>query len=561
MTLLKKHIPPVRTVLADDFKIGDYGMAVDARLAEWKGSGFLQRLWAKDSTLWAPGPGSEVVERLGWLDLPSRMQDQVAGIKAFAEEAKTQGFTQAVVLGMGGSSLAPDVFQMTFGSKPGYPKLLVLDSTHPAAITALEKSINLARTLFVVSSKSGTTIEPLSLFRYFWARLGRATDSAGSHCVAVTDPGTPLAALAEERKFRRVFLAQPDVGGRFSALSPFGLVPAALTGMDIGLLLERARSAAGADAPDTAADASPGLRLGAALSELGKARNKLTILTSASLHGFPDWLEQLIAESLGKDGKGILPVVDEPLAAAESYGQDRVFIALLLEADHDRGLANHIASLEESGQPVIRIRLADGWDLGREMFRWEVAVAAAGAALGVQPFDQPDVELAKDLARKAMTEIQPKEQAGPPGEDAVAADADSLAQAVSGWLAQAQPKGYVALQAYLHPDEETIRSLRDLRRAVLRKTGLATTLGFGPRFLHSTGQFHKGGPNEGLFLQLLDDPAPDLSVPETDYTFGRLIHGQALGDARALEQKGRRVLRVNLKRDVAGGLERLRRAI
>ncbi|OGD28230.1 MAG: hypothetical protein A2Y56_02790 [Candidatus Aminicenantes bacterium RBG_13_63_10] len=548
---------------ADEYQLGDGAPAVAARLAEWQSSGFLKRLWAKDAALWTFGQGaaSEIVDRLGWLALPERMRSETAGIMAFAEEVKASGFTRAVILGMGGSSLAPEVFRGTFRPKPGYPELLVLDSTHPAAVAAAEKLIDPVRTLFIVSSKSGTTIEPLSLFRYFWDRLSRRSEPAGGRFIAVTDPGTPLAGLAAERKFRRVFLSPPDVGGRFSGLSPFGLVPAALMGIDIGRLLERARFAAAADAPDENAAKSPGLRLGAALAELGRSHNKLTILASASLHAFPEWLEQLVAESLGKDGRGILPIIDEPLAAVESYGRDRMFVTFLVETDQDHGLENHLAALEEAGQPVIRIRLLDVWDIGREMFRWETATAAAGAALGVQPFDQPDVELAKVLARKAMAETQPKGEGDPGGEVIVSADSDGLGRAVAGWLAQAKPKDYVALQAFLAPDDDTTRALQDIRRAILKKTGLATTLGFGPRFLHSTGQYHKGGPNEGLFLQVLDDPVPDLAVPETDDTFGRLIRGQALGDGRALEQKGRRILRVNLKHDVAGGLERLRRAI
>jgi transaldolase/glucose-6-phosphate isomerase len=544
-----------------ELRLGPYQSRVDERLAAWKAIGFGLKLWNKDTKLWAHDPAPEISGRLGWLDLPVLMQDQAEDILAFAEEVKSERFSHAVVLGMGGSSLAPDVFQKTFGSRPGYPKLLVLDSTHPASVLAVEKSIDLAHTLFIVSSKSGTTVEPLSFFRYFWAKASKASDSPGRHFAAITDPGTPLVDLARERKFRRVFLAAPDVGGRFSALTPFGLVPAALTGMDIKVLLERARIAAESNGPDAVDDAAEGLRLGAALGELGKERDKLVLLTSPSLQSFPDWLEQLIAESLGKGGKGILPIAEEPLISIEMYGPDRVFAALLLDADHDRGLVSHLASLEEAGQPVIKIDVRDTWDLGREMFLWELAVAAAGAALGVQPFDQPDVELAKDLARQAMAASGADHEAAPSDQDAMDVDSPGLGPAVAGWLAQAKPGDYIALQAYLHTQETTTRGLQDIRRAALKKTKLATTLGYGPRFLHSTGQFHKGGPNKGLFLQFVDEPARDLSVPESDYTFGRLIRSQALGDAQALRQKGRRVLRINLKGDAPGGLERVRRAI
>jgi len=561
MTPHRKHPKSGAEVHPIELRIGPYQDRVNERLAAWKALGFGLKLWNKDTKLWAHGPAAEISDRLGWLDLPVLMQDQAEDILAFAEEVRSERFSHVVVLGMGGSSLAPDVFQKTFGSRAGYPKLLVLDSTHPASVLAVEKSIDLAHTLFIVSSKSGTTVEPLSFFRYFWAKAGKVSDSPGRNFAAITDPGTPLVNLAMERKFRRVFLAAPDVGGRFSALTPFGLVPAALTGMDIRVLLERAKNAAEGNGPDAVEDAAEGLRLGAALGELGKERDKLSLLTSPSLQSFPDWLEQLIAESLGKDGKGILPIAEEPLVSIDMYGPDRVFAALLLDSDHDRGLENHLASLEQEGQPVIKIDVRDAWDLGREMFLWEMAVASAGAILGIQPFNQPDVELAKDLARKAMAAAGAGSEAASSDQDAVAVDSTGLGQAVAGWLAQARPGDYIALQAYLSPQETTTRGLQDIRRAALKKTRLATTLGYGPRFLHSTGQYHKGGPNKGLFLQFVDEPARDLPVPESDYTFGQLIRGQALGDAQALQQKGRRVLRINLKSDVPGGLERVRRAI
>ncbi len=557
----KKHPKSGPEVHPIELRIGPYQSRVDERLAAWKAIGFGLRLWNKDTKLWAHEPAAEISDRLGWLNLPALMQDQAEDILAFVEEIRSERFSHAVVLGMGGSSLAPDVFQRTFGSKAGYPKLLVLDSTHPASVLAVEKSIDLPHTLFIVSSKSGTTVETLSFFRYFWAKAGKISDSPGRNFAAITDPGTPLANLALERKFRRIFLAAPDVGGRFSALTPFGLVPAALTGMDIKVLLERAGDAAKTNGPDAVEDAAEGLRLGAALGELGKERDKLSLLTSASLQSFPEWLEQLIAESLGKDGKGILPIAEEPLVSIEMYGQDRVFAALLLDADHDRGLEKHLASLEQEGQPVIKIDVRDAWDLGREMFLWEIAVAGAGAVLGVQPFNQPDVELAKDLARQAMTAAGAGGEAVSSDQDALDVDSPGLGQAVAGWLAQARPGDYVALQAYLYPQETTTRGLQDIRRAALKKTRLATTLGYGPRFLHSTGQYHKGGPNTGLFLQFVDEPARDLPVPESDYTFGQLIRSQALGDAQALREKGRRVLRINLKGDAPGGLERVRRAI
>jgi len=464
----KKHPKSGLEVCPAELRIGPYQDRVNERLAAWKAIGFGLRLWNKDAKLWAHEPAAEISDRLGWLDQPVLMQDQAEDILAFAEEVRSERFSHAVVLGMGGSSLAPDVFQKTFGSQTGYPKLLVLDSTHPASVLAVEKSIDLARTLFIVSSKSGTTVEPLSFFRYFWAKAGKLSDSPGRNFAAITDPGTPLVDLAMERKFRRVFLADPNVGGRFSALTPFGLVPAALTGMDIRVLLERAVNAAESNGPDAVEDAAEGLRLGAALGELGKERDKLSLLTSPSLQSFPDWLEQLIAESLGKEGKGILPIAEEPLVPIELYGPDRVFAALLLDTDHDRGLENHLASLEQAGQPVIKIDVRDVWDLGREIFLWEMAVASAGAILGVQPFNQPDVELAKELARKAMAAAG--NEASSSDQEAVAADSAALGQAVAGWLAQARPGDYIALQAYLFPQETATRGLQDIRRAALKKT-------------------------------------------------------------------------------------------
>jgi transaldolase/glucose-6-phosphate isomerase len=538
------------------FGLGDLRAPVEARLRSFEEAGYVRRLRAKDPTLWASGSAPEIIDRLGWLDLPETMKRRADGLAAFAAELRAEGYSHAVVLGMGGSSLAPDVFQRTFGAAHGFPDLVVLDSTHPSAVAAVEQKLDLRRTLFIVSSKSGTTIEPLSFFRYFWSRVVRVTDSPGRHFIAVTDPGTPLLALARERAFRRSFEAPSDVGGRFSALTDFGLVPAAVIGLDIRRLLESARSESrcnGSEVPDAKA---PGLLIGAALGEASTSRDKVTFLVSPSLRSFPDWLEQLLAESTGKDGKGLVPVVGEPSAPGDAYGGDRIFVSLVLRDERDGGTGERLRSLERAGHPVIRIVLGDLFDLGREIFRWEVAVAAAGSVIGIDPFNQPDVELAKELARKAMAG-GPAAGAGVPDETAFADDAAGLGEALDGWLRQARPKDYISIQAYLAPADETTRALQALRLALLKRTGLATTLGYGPRFLHSTGQLHKGGPNEPLVLQLFDEPAEDLAVPETDFTFGTLIRAQALGDYRALLQRGRRVLRVGLKSEAASGLERL----
>jgi transaldolase/glucose-6-phosphate isomerase len=538
------------------FGLGALHAPVEARLRSWEKDGYARRLGAKDPTLWTSGSAPEIVDRLGWLDLPGTMKSRAEELAAFAAELRAEGYRHAVVLGMGGSSLAPDVFQKTFGAAHGFPDLAVLDSTHPSAVAAVERQVDLRRTLFVVSSKSGTTIEPLSFFRFFWSRIARLTASPGRHFVAITDPGTPLLVLARERGFRRIFEARHDVGGRFSALTDFGLVPAGILGMDIRRLLESARSESRRNGPEVPEAKAPGFLVGAALGEASASRDKVTFLVSPSLRSFPDWLEQLLAESTGKDGKGLVPVVGEPPPPSDAYGADRIFVSLVLRQDPNEEIEKRLEQLERAGHPVIRILLEDLFDLGREIFRWEVAVATAGSVIGINPFDQPDVELAKELARRAMAG-GPEGGAGTPDETVFAADEAALARAFDRWLRQARQKDYVSIQAYLAPAQEMTRSLQALRLSLLKTTGLATTLGYGPRFLHSTGQLHKGGPNEPLVLQLVDDPSEDVAVPETDFTFRTLIRAQALGDYRALRQRGRRVLRVDFKDDPAGGLERL----
>ncbi|HEX4836813.1 MAG TPA: bifunctional transaldolase/phosoglucose isomerase [bacterium] len=551
-----------RQVLA----LGAFQGRVSDRLRAWESTDFCRRLWQKDITLWAPTPLPELADRLGWLTLPEMMHEQVTDLRAFAEQVKGDGMRHVVLLGMGGSSLAPEVFQRTFGNAPGYPALLVLDSTHPSAVRAIEAQIDPRRTLFLVSSKSGTTLEPLSFYHYFWQQTAQHTATPGRHFAAITDPGTSLERLAQERGFRRVFQAPPDVGGRYSALTVFGLVPAALIGVDIHRLLDRAWTMTEATAFCVPVPDNPCLALGAALGELTLAgRDKVTFAGSTSLAAFPAWLEQLIAESTGKDGKGIVPVADEPPGPPGIYGSDRFFAYLRLDGEDNTVLDGQVGALEAAGHPVARIRLAEKADLGQEFFRWEVAVAAAGAVLGIHPFNQPDVQLAKDLARDAMSRAAHKAEVGPGsvGEDLPiftllpSTPVEALARTLDAWIAEARSGDYVALQAYLAPTPEVTEALQALRGTLQRRLKLATTLGFGPRFLHSTGQLHKGGPNTGLFLQLTDDPPEALPVPDTDYTFAALIRAQALGDLLALTQRGRRVLRVHLGRDAHGGLKRL----
>ncbi|MCS3830635.1 transaldolase/glucose-6-phosphate isomerase [Salinibacter ruber] len=535
----------------------EHETAVAERLDAWREDDFACRMWRRDPTLWADEDTPELTNRLGWLDLPESMQEQAAEITAFADSV-TGDFDDVVVLGMGGSSLAPDVFGRVFDPADGCPDVTVLDSTHPDAVTALADDLALERTLFVVASKSGTTTETLSFFRYFWDRVSGLTDTPGDHFVANTDPGSNLEEIAEDRDFRAVFRAPSDVGGRYSALTPFGLVPAALMGVDIEQLLDRAWAAeAGSDFCVEAPNNS-GLELGAALGELATAgRDKVTFVTSPTLEAFPAWQEQLIAESTGKDDTGIVPVADEPLAGPGAYGEDRVFVYFYLHGEQDRNTIETLSALDEAGHPVISVRLDDRYDLAREMYRWEMGVAAAGAVLGIHPFNQPNVEAAKRLAREAM---QAENGTGSDTHTVAADDHDVLEQELADWLDAADETGYLGVQAYLPPSDETTATLTDLVTALRDTTGCATTLDYGPRFLHSTGQLHKGGPPNGLFLQLVDTPDATGPVPETDYTFEELIAAQATGDHQALREADRTVLRVRVDDDSLGDLAEAIRA-
>lgn len=546
-----------------DLHLGQYQEAVDARLARWDGEDFGRRLWEKDHRLWSPTPIPELTDRLGWLELPVSMRGVAARLTQLAREAAAEGIRDVVVLGMGGSSLAPEVFSRTFGHTLGFPALSVLDSTHPDAVRALASRLDLRRCLFLVSSKSGTTTETLSFFRYFWEALAPAGDARGRHFIAITDPGTPLQKLAEERSFRAVVNAPEDVGGRYSALTPFGLAPAALLGLDLSRLLASGQAMAEACGPAARTASNPGLVLGAALGELARAgRDKVTFVTSPSLESFPDWIEQLIAESTGKaalsgDGhRGIVPVAGEPLGTPEAYNDDRFFVALVLEGEDHPELESHLAALQAAGHPVAHIVLADRYDLGGEMFRWELATAAAGAVLELNPFDQPDVQLAKELAGQAMKAAESGLKPSTAGEVRVE-ELGTVGPALAAWVRGAQPGDYLGIHAYLEPAPRTTELLRAVQAVLHEKTRLAVTLGYGPRFLHSTGQLHKGGPDRCRFLQLLDEPAEDVPVPETHYTFGTLIRAQAEGDRQALEQRGRKILRLQLGRDERMALDRL----
>jgi transaldolase / glucose-6-phosphate isomerase len=491
-----------------------------------------RRIWRKDDTLWGPAGQAEVADRLGWLTILEPMEDALADLQAFADEVRDEGVTDVVLLGMGGSSLAPEVIRRSFGEEDARPSLHVLDSTDAGAVRGVEDAIDLDHALFLVSTKSGGTIETLSLFAHFWSLR-----SDGSAFVAITDPGSGLEQLAREHGFRRTFLNDPDIGGRYSALSYFGLVPAALMGADVGGLLERAGLAQENCQRFASGEVSSGLWLGLAWGELAAAgRDKLTYVIDEPLRSFGLWVEQLIAESTGKQGKGIIPVVDEPLGDPDAYGDDRVFLHLRHAEAPDEEADAKVAALRDAGHAVI-VREIDGpVDLGRIFFFAEFAIATAGWSLGINPFDQPNVQEAKDATNKALMED---------AEDQPDATDDDLRALLDGLTAG----GYLALLGYVEPSEAFDDAVAELRATMRDATKAATTFGYGPRFLHSTGQLHKGGPPTGRFLQLLHDTEPDVEIPGEKVGFTRLKHAQAIGDLETLRAHGLPAQRVTLSGD------------
>ena len=517
-----------------------------------------------------------VANRLGWIDVPRTMLAEADDLMAFAAQAKDAGFKHVVLLGMGGSSLCPDVCAKTFGSAKGYPELVVLDTTSPDMIAAAERRIDLSRSLFIPASKSGGTIETNSLFAYFHARLKEAgAPDPGAHFIAVTDPGTALEKLAAKHGFRRTFLNPPDIGGRYSALSFFGLVPMALMGLDVKALLGRVLASSRDVLDVPVAAAHPAIRLGAALGVLANAgRDKLTLALSPGLAGLGAWIEQLVAESTGKRGKGIVPVDAEPLGAANAYGTDRVFVSIALK--NEKADEAKLATLEKAGHPVIRITLADAMDLGAEFFRWEVATTVAGALMGINPFDEPNVSESKANTAALIDEFSQRWTLPAPKPDwkdtasqvaltkaarKAAKGSDDLAALVRAVADLAGDGDYLSILAYLPYDSPGAASLQSMRRTLRDRTHRAVTLGFGPRYLHSTGQLHKGGADNGVFLVVVADPGADLPIPNQGYSFATLIRAQALGDFRSLEAHGRRAAYLDLGATAGSTLKALAAAL
>ncbi len=576
----------------------DLDAALKKNLDDWRASGKVKRLWQRDASLWT---NEDETKWLGWLGITDEQLADAGKLKAFANEIKSAGFSDILLLGMGGSSLCPEVLALTFPQTPAFPRLHILDSTDPAQIRSVEKKIDLAKTLFIVSSKSGSTLEPNIYKQYFFERVqqtvGTDKDKAGSHFIAITDPGSNMQRVAERDRFRHIFYGLPSIGGRYSALSNFGMVPAAAMGLDTGKFLQRTKEMVEACTASAPVEQNPGVMLGLIVGTAAKlGRDKLTLITSPGISDLGAWLEQLIAESTGKLGKGIIPVDREELGAPDVYGNDRIFAYLRLETAPDGEQDAKVGALEKDGHPVVRIAVPDIYSLGQEFFRWEIATAVAGSILGINAFNQPDVEASKIVTKQLTSEYESKgalpaekpifEEAGiklftdeKNAADLVARVEAGLRPAGTGQSPVTTQSGrtsggtlknylrahlgrlgagdYFALLGYVEMNAEHESLLQSLRMTVRDRKRVATCLGFGPRFLHSTGQAYKGGPNSGVFLQITCDDAQDLPVPGQKYTFGVVKAAQARGDFQVLADRKRRALRVHLGSDVRAGLGKL----
>ncbi|MBI5967342.1 MAG: hypothetical protein HY882_05740 [Deltaproteobacteria bacterium] len=555
------------------FHIGLYEAAVRERIQKLEREKFSTRLWNKDPSLWKTDPKHQAVIRnaLGWLDVAEKMGKNLDELLAFAAEIQKAGYRHVVHMGMGGSSLAPLAFQQILPRPPDSLAFSVLDTTDPATILKIEREISIGETLFIVASKSGTTAEPLAFGEYFFAKAKALKGSrAGENFVAITDPATPLVKIAQERGFRKIFLSCPDIGGRYSALSPFGLVPAALMGIKAAGLLARAEQMGHACGASVPLPENPGVMLGALMGEFAcRGRDKITFLVPESLATLGLWLEQLLAESAGKEGTGVLPVTGEPPGSPSVYGDDRFFVYIRLKHEVNETLERIVVDLQNAGQPMALIQMDDRLDLAREFLRWEIATATLGAILGINPFDQPNVQESKDNTNRLLREVSQVGKLTEPSPTLVESPwrffASEIGQKakdlLKAFLSRARPKNYFALQAYLPETPATTRALQAIQKRLRDGLHLAATMGYGPRYLHSTGQFHKGGPNTGLFLQLTADDGEDVPIPGGPYTFGILKQAQALGDLEALRKHGRAVLRIHLGTDVLQGLTALDQAL
>ncbi|HEY6246140.1 MAG TPA: hypothetical protein VIX17_19475 [Pyrinomonadaceae bacterium] len=554
--------------------LGELEQRTDQAIQAATAEDVVKRIWRKDATLWKDDEASQKVIRnaLGWLTVPDEMIGVVDELAEFADLIRQRGFQTVMVCGMGGSSLCPEVFARTFGRQPDYPELLVLDSTDPDVLADLLKRIDIQKCLFIIASKSGSTTEPNTFYKFWYDQLGRHTASPGANFIAITDPGSPLVDTAASLGFQRTFLNQVDIGGRYSALSYFGMVPAALTGIDVRKLLSNAKEAEQSCAPVMPPEKNPALQLGIIIGEAANSgRDKLTFVIEKSIATLGLWIEQLIAESTGKEGKGILPVAGEELGDVSEYSTDRLFVSISLDEPSPETSAK-LSELSRAGHPVIYRKLSDLYGLGAEFFAWEFATACAGWSLGINPFDQPNVQESKDATKELLSTFvnhgSLPEQKKLVADDLITIYSEdgklsetSTLQAIRSFLTSVKPNDYIALLNYTEETAAIDEELQKIRSTLRHTTRCATTVGYGPRFLHSTGQLHKGGPDTGVFFQITANDAVDFAVPGEPYTFSILKQAQALGDFRSLAKRGRRAIRVDVGNDTLRGLARLHQLI